>query len=164
MTAIEEMERRGEVIRAVIRGKIRDPDLADDLSQEVLLKCWLRYCAKGEVPPEGYAVRMAQNEVRSWGRKHGCRCQPESFKGDRQDTKQADPATTAEAREQSQTLALALEALPALYRESVRLSLIDGHSIREISEQKKVPLDTVKTQVRRARGILRDQLKGYILE
>lgn len=49
-----------------------------------------------------------------------------------------------------------IEGLPGLYREIARLCFVDNLGYREISEQTGVPVNTVKTRVRRAKAMLSD--------
>jgi RNA polymerase sigma-70 factor (ECF subfamily) len=164
MIAREEIESRWTVVRAVIRSRIRDPHLAEDLSQEVLLKCCRYFRDKGEVPPEGYVVQMALNECRSSARKRLAQRRPEGLSKDTEDTKQKEPVTTLEEREESRMVSLAFNALPPRYRETARLSLLDEWTARQIAEMIGLPVDTVKTRVRRARDILQNRLKVRVLD
>jgi len=154
----DEIESRCAIVRAVIRHRIRDPHLAEDLCQEVLLKCWRYFCVKGGPPPEGYLVQMALNECRSWARKRRTLCQQKAFKKDTKDIKQKEPATTLEEREGSKIVSSALDTLPPRYRETARLSLVEEWTIRQIAEVMRLSVDTVKTRVRRARAILQKRL------
>lgn len=47
-----------------------------------------------------------------------------------------------------------IEGLPDLYREIARLCFIDNLGYKEISEQTEVPINTVKTRIRRAKEML----------
>ena len=57
-------------------------------------------------------------------------------------------------REQTQTLKLLIDSLPARYRNLIVLRYFDELSYEEISEQLDLPLGTVKAQLFRARYLL----------
>ena len=52
-----------------------------------------------------------------------------------------------------------IEGLPELYREIARLCFLDNLGYKEISEKTGVPVNTVKTRVRRAKMILTDAMQ-----
>jgi len=52
-----------------------------------------------------------------------------------------------------------IEALPELYREVARLRLIEGLQYKEIAEELKMELNTVRTRIRRAKALI-DTLKA----
>jgi RNA polymerase sigma-70 factor (ECF subfamily) len=164
MSSDEAIERCEPVVRRVIRSRIRDLHSAEDLCQEALLKCCRYFRTKGEIPSEPYVVQMALNECRSWTRKHGRRCQPEYLDSDIQDAKGKGPATRLEERERLRAVFSAIDTLPSHYREAVRLRLLVEWPSSWIAKKMGMPIETVKTRVNRAKGMLRKKLKCLVMK
>lgn len=53
-----------------------------------------------------------------------------------------------------------IEGLPELYREIARLCFIDNLGYKEIAEKTQLPINTVRTRIRRAKGILSDVMQS----
>lgn len=58
-----------------------------------------------------------------------------------------------------ESLIRAIDGLPELYREAARLRFIHEYAYEEIASQLSLPLNTVRTRLRRAKGIILQQLK-----
>ena len=160
-----ELERRGEVVRAVIRSRIRDPHVGEDLSQEVLLKCLRCFREKGEIQPEGYFVQAALNACRTWARNQKVRSRSGILEDEHEDKKENDPATLLAKRERSRALFSAFDALPSpVSRGRPRLSLIDGWTASKIADKQGCPVSTIKTRIRRAKEMLQHRLKPQVLD
>ena len=56
---------------------------------------------------------------------------------------------------------LALEKLPADYREALFLSLVEGFSYREIAQMVGCPIGTVMSRIHRARKLMQRDLTGH---
>jgi len=63
-----------------------------------------------------------------------------------------------------ETVARALEELPAEYRVPVLLSAVDGFSYREIAQAMECPVGTVMSRLYRGRRMLERRLSGYARE
>ena len=57
---------------------------------------------------------------------------------------------------------MAIQALPALYREPFVLRHVNVWSYRQIAEMMNMPVDSVETRLVRARRFLRESLKGKV--
>jgi RNA polymerase sigma factor (sigma-70 family) len=70
----------------------------------------------------------------------------------------ADPLHAAEERELAERLDAALRALPETYRDSLTLRLVHGLEPVQIAHALGRPLETVRTQLRRGKELLREAL------
>ena len=75
-----------------------------------------------------------------------------------------DPETVVYGKECDAILMSAIQCLPDLYREAVRLHLVEDRSYREINRTLQVPIGTLKTWVYRARRQLRDRMGNRVLQ
>ncbi len=73
----------------------------------------------------------------------------------------ADPEETALRREREKALKEALNELPAVYREAVVLSDIEGLTYEEVGSALNINIGTVKSRIARGREELRRRLKGF---
>ncbi|MDO4543939.1 MAG: sigma-70 family RNA polymerase sigma factor [Clostridia bacterium] len=66
----------------------------------------------------------------------------------------------AEAEEKDSTVYEAVMKLPAKYRTAIHLHYYEGYSVAEIAKMTDANESTVKSWLFRARGLLKEQLKG----
>ena len=143
----------------------RDKSLAEDITQETFIKVWKNL---SKLDPERdkrpWILSIARNTTIDWLRKK----QPLTFSQLSNDEDQdfseqiADlgpwPDELFARQELGQLLANALDELPPVYREVVVLHQEGDLSLEEVSQVVGRPLNTVKSQYRRAllrlRGIL----------
>src|SRR5438067_726684 len=105
----------------ILKRRARNPDLADDLCQTVLLKSWAYSCRHGVLPPPSYIVQSGMNEFYSWHRRR----RPQQLAADfDQAARDSDPAGAAEAIDRGMVRAV-LDALPPRYRDVARLRFIE---------------------------------------
>jgi DNA-directed RNA polymerase specialized sigma24 family protein len=74
-----------------------------------------------------------------------------------------DPALTTEKTELSLLFVSLLNGLPPLYRDIALLHLVEGWTHKRIASDKGVPVNTIKTQFRRAKALLEEAVKRYFL-
>ncbi len=53
-----------------------------------------------------------------------------------------------------------IDGLPALYKEIARMCFVDNLGYKEIAEKTGIPLNTVKTRIRRAKDMLSETMQG----
>src|SRR5437762_3588871 len=56
-------------LQLVLRARIKNPHLVEDLCQTVLMKCWVHFQRKGALPSIPFIRRAGLNEFRSWLRR-----------------------------------------------------------------------------------------------
>jgi RNA polymerase sigma-70 factor, ECF subfamily len=140
-------------VRRYIRRRLNDAHLADDLSQDVMLKL---HEHRDRLPagPErqlAWALRTARNRV------------IDHYRARRPAEPLGEPATTSEARSPARELAACLprmlQHLPEPYRQAVELADLQGHSQQAIADQVGLSLPGVKSRVQRGRQRLGELLR-----
>ena len=141
----------------VIRRLASDQDEAEVIVQEAWLRAWRairRYVADGPLIP--WLVRIAINVARDRWRKKT----PLDFTdlGD-EETVLLDPTPGPEDRlshkEALERLARGVETLRPEYRMVIALRYDAGLSYKQIASVLEIPLNTVRTYLRRAKSVLR---------
>lgn len=128
----------------------RDRDLAQDITQDALLKAWQKLPTfRGDAPLRNWILRITHNTAISTLRRR--REEPRD-----PDTLPERPAPGSVPERIAGRLALeefahALDELDDLSRSIVVLREVEGLSYEEISQLLDVPLPTVKTRLLRAR-------------
>jgi RNA polymerase sigma-70 factor (ECF subfamily) len=130
-----------------------EPASRDDLFQEIFIKIHnasARYRAEQPLPP--WIFTIAANTVRSHFRKR--RVQGLVFPERRSNDPKSESASAQESLEAQETavwIDAALAHLPRKQREVFSLCGVQGLPQQQVSEILGMPLNTVKTQLRRAR-------------
>jgi len=150
----EALLQHADFLRGLARGLLAGAD-ADDVEQET----WLRALEKGprhDANLKGWLATVARNSARiMWrgekrrGRREGVVARPEGV---------PSAAEVASRVEIQSLLADAVKSLEEPYRTTVVLAFYDGLSPTEIAAQQGIPVDTVRTRIRRALQRLRAAL------
>jgi RNA polymerase sigma-70 factor (ECF subfamily) len=148
--------------------RIRDPQQAQDMAQDVLLKLWAareRYAPLGRTAQ--YLFTIARNHL--FNRLDAMSRRPRGESLDSGDPRvfrelprtasSEEAALRAWARAQVQK---AIEGLPVDQRQVVVLSRVEGLKYHEIAERLGVPVGTVKSRMHYAVCRLRERLNGII--
>jgi RNA polymerase sigma-70 factor (ECF subfamily) len=147
--------RYGNLVYSTALRVLRDPQLAEDMVQEIFLRLWRK--------PESYAAtrgkfstwltsvarNRAVDEVRSRNRRYRHEtASPEEQEREFPGPDTDDPALTAELADQRRLILVALSALPEEQRKTIELAYFGGLTQQEIAERLHQPLGTVKTRIR----------------
>ena len=150
----ELVHRRQSWLRNFLRRLCRDPALADDLAQQVLLQAWRALPRLQSVAAFGaWLRRLALNAYLAHLRSRP----PPAITLDAQQLESAAVTTLGEQLD----LDRALGRLPRDERLCVVLAYSEGMSHSEISAALQLPLGTVKSHVRRGAERLRALLHAY---
>jgi RNA polymerase sigma-70 factor (ECF subfamily) len=150
----ELVHRRQSWLRNFLRRLCRDPALADDLAQQVLLQAWRALPRLQSVAAFGaWLRRLALNAYLAQLRSRP----PPAITLDAQQLESAAVTTLGEQLD----LDRALGRLPRDERLCVVLAYSEGMSHSEISAALQLPLGTVKSHVRRGAERLRALLHAY---
>jgi RNA polymerase sigma-70 factor (ECF subfamily) len=142
-----------------------DPDLADDLTQEVSLRAFRSFGEfRGEASVYTWLYRIAVNVVlryRERRRETVSLDQPEvaELRAD----EAASPETTALRSDLRATVWAALERLPDDLRTTLILQVYEGLKYREVARVLNIPVGTVKSRLHTAMQRLREELKEHAL-
>jgi RNA polymerase sigma-70 factor (ECF subfamily) len=147
--------RYGNLVYSTALRVLRDPQLAEDMVQEIYLRLWRK--------PESYAAtrgkfstwltsvarNRAVDEVRSRNRRYRHEtASPEEQEREFPGPDTEDPALTAELADQRRLILVALAALPEEQRKTIEMAYFGGLTQQEIAERLDQPLGTVKTRIR----------------
>ncbi|WP_251555380.1 RNA polymerase sigma factor [Neobacillus muris] len=137
---------------------VKDTYLAEDLSHEILVKCYLtRKQFNGNCSFSSWLYRMARNHCIDFLRK-ACRHRDLLY-GDIElldHTEVCTPEFEALTRCEKEELQNKLRQLPSKYEEVITLYYLKERSLKEMEEQLNVKLSTIKTRLFRAKRMLRE--------
>jgi RNA polymerase sigma-70 factor (ECF subfamily) len=147
-----------ERLHRYFRSRISDPDLVEDLLQEVLLKAFAK---KGQVRDDerltAWINRIANHVLIDHYRQKG-RLQPEAEFGEHLPDSESNPPETDRTREFSACLLPMIQGMPEPYREALLLTELGGLSQKELAERLGISYSGAKSRVQRGREKLRERL------
>ena len=161
------LERHTRRVRDYVRMLVKDNDVADDLTQEVLIKVVKvldegRYTDKGRFLP--WMLRIAHNRVLDYFRANKqVKTVTESSAGfDILGSKNlAEPSIEDQlvSEQQAEEVRALIELLPEEQREVVKMRYYDGLSFKEIAEHTGVSINTALGRMRYALINMRQMIK-----
>lgn len=161
------LERHARRVRDYVRMLVKDNDVADDLTQEVLIKVVKvldegRYTDKGKFQP--WLLRIARNRVLDYFRaQKQVKTVSESSAGfDILGSKNfAEPSIEDRlvSEQQAEEVCQLIEQLPAEQREVVKMRYYEGMSFKEIAEHTGVSINTALGRMRYALINMRQMIK-----
>ena len=161
------LERHARRVRDYVRMLVKDNDVADDLTQEVLIKVVKvldegRYTDKGRFQP--WLLRIAHNRVLDYFRaQKQVKTVSESSAGfDILGSKNfAEPSIEDRlvSEQQAKEVRQLIELLPAEQREVVKMRYYEGLSFKEIAEHTGVSINTALGRMRYALINMRQMIK-----
>jgi len=155
--AFEALYRRltGRIYALCLR-MARDPQRAEELTQDVFVRAWERIGSfRGESQFTTWLHRLAVNVVLQAGRTKGRRESREHLVAEPGDYMER---VTREMPGTRVDIERAIAALPEGARTVLVLRDIEGYKYDEIAEMQGVALGTVKAQIHRARRMMREKL------
>jgi len=157
-------DRYGRVVYSVVLRIVRNQGVAEDLVQEAFLRIWNRIHGfdgeKGSLV--GWVLAVARNRAVDYCRSLPGRQQERTMELDRME----EPSVFGDLDEsllQNDRVRLLRDAfarLNANQRAVIELAYFEGLTHTEMAERLEEPLGTVKTRVRTALQILRQELAG----
>ena len=147
-------------VRGFVGRRVNEPNAADDITQDVLLKVHQRLA---ELPSDeklpAWVFAVARNALTDHFRARAVR--------EHADVAELPPAVTDRSEEEDQRDAVSglatclkrmVEHLPEPYREAMRLADIEGLPQQEIADRAGISLSGAKSRVQRARQQLREMI------
>jgi len=149
------------LVHGVVLGVVRNPALAEEVTQEVLVEAW-RTAPRFD-PDRGSArswlLTMARRRAVDRVRAVQASVDRDASVGAREIERDVDVVSEAvEIRLEQQQVRRCLDGLTEVQREAVSLAFYAGHTHREVARLLDVPLGTVKTRLRDGLIRLRDCL------
>lgn len=156
------MTNYGQDILQLVYTYVRDNALAEDLTQEIFIKCYRALSNyKGQATLKTWLWRIAINHtkdyLKSWHTRHMTVTEAQQFEHltDNESVEQM-----IEQQESQRTVIDAVMKLPIKYRELVYLHYFEEYSLQEMAQILKVNRNTLKTRLRKARMLLGEHLEG----
>ena len=154
-------DRYGRVVYALILRVVRDTGIAEDLVQETFLRVWNRVggfdADKGAIGP--WLLAVARNRAIDYLRSASGR---ERNSLELEETEHPSLYRDMESEifesDRARRVKAAVQKLSPQYRQVIELAYFEGLSHTEMAERMGQPLGTVKTWVRTALKMLRDDL------
>jgi len=138
------------------------PDLADDIIQEVFIKVWTkRDMLTGISVFEYYLQRMARNQLLDHIKLKKIQQKHETNYAVSKDQQQSDTVDFLQFKEYHQIAQRAMASLPERRKYLLRLSLVDGYSLDEIADMTRLSKAVVKKQLFKANRFMRDYIKEH---
>ncbi|HNR88707.1 MAG TPA: sigma-70 family RNA polymerase sigma factor [Spirochaetota bacterium] len=150
------------MVYSIGRRFLRNDDDARDFAQEVLIKAFDKLGTfKGSAPFRAWLARIAYN--------HGINAvkaarDPGTLAEEALESRGATPERSYEHNEIRALLERAVEALPENFRLCLDCYFFYGMPYADICEMTGIPVNTIKSNVFRAKQMLRDALRGTIAE
>lgn len=142
----------------------RDPDVAEDILQEVFLRM-NTYAAsiRSDAPLAPWLYRVTINLTYTWFARHKFLAPLDEFIERLIGPIRHRPENAAEHRDGREAVQEAIEALPFNQRIVVILHYLNDLSLQEIAEIQNCPVGTIKSRLYYARETLRQQLEAKSL-
>jgi RNA polymerase sigma-70 factor (ECF subfamily) len=162
-------DRYGDLVYSTALRVLRDPHLAQDISQEVFVRLWRK--PQSFDPERGrfltWLISVTRNravdEIRSRGRRQRHEtASPEERQREIPAGEADDPVRSAHLSEQARTVRGALAQLPSEQQQVIELAYFGGLTQKEIADRLDQPLGTVKTRIRLGMQKLRAALSPEI--
>ena len=159
VSAFEVLVRRHHsVIVASTLRIVRNRATAEDLTQEAMFRAWRKIGEfRGDAQFRSWVYRIATNLALNQVQR--------SRESTAEFPIEPAPARSAESvaigSEFGEAWAEAINTLPAELREPYRLREAEELSYQEIADQLDIPLNTVRTRIHRARGIMMERMQAW---
>ncbi len=152
----------GDAVFRLAYSVVRDRALAEDVTQDTMLKAWLALPTfRGDSSMRGWVMRIAHNTAISTLRSRRAYVTDPVDLPEATDEPQRLPEQRLEDSQVRSDFEEALDTLDDLSRSVVVLREIEGLSYDEIARLLDVPLPTVKTRLLRARRKLASALREW---
>jgi RNA polymerase sigma-70 factor (ECF subfamily) len=158
------LARLRDALRAFILSRVKDPALADDITQETLLRLHAKFDTLRDADRlEAWVFQIARRAVADHFR---AARSSEPFDEDTHlppsDASVPEPLAAEEEtlrRELAAYVRSVVEGLPAIYRDALRLTEFEGVPQVELARRLGLSVSAAKSRVQRARALVRQELE-----
>lgn len=143
---------------------LRNPEEAEDFAQDVFVRAYERLRSfSGQVPFSAWLYRVAFNLAVN--RYHVRQRKPKQVPMEGAGlTGGTGPEGQVLDEEMTKVLKEKLEELPKIYQLVLKMRFFEGFAYSGMARALRVPVNTAKSYVHRAKGILRTKLRSYLEE
>lgn len=155
------MRRHNPRVYRAVRSILRDEAESEDAMQQTYVQAFSHLSGfTGGSKFSTWLTRIAMNEalmrVRKKGRAERALAVPEAEQGEAM--QEPSPEARAETREMTAVLEVAVDRLPEMYRSVFMLREVEELSTAEAAEVLSVSEDVIKTRLRRAKALVREEI------
>jgi RNA polymerase sigma-70 factor, ECF subfamily len=138
-----------EKLKNFLLKRVNDPEIANDLLQEVFLKIHLKLpLLKEEKKVENWVFQIAYNQLNDFYRAKS------KNKTDHLEIDIAEPVTASD-HELGDCLVPFIESLPEVYKQAVIMSEIEGMKQKEVAEKLGISVSGAKSKIQRGRAMIK---------
>lgn len=159
----EIMTRYGQDILQLVYSYVRNKPLAEDLTQDIFVKCYKAlHTYQKTAKLKTWLFKIASNHCKDYLRSWYFRKVTVTEKMAEMTGSSGENVEQAVLEhEQEQTLADAVLKLPMKYREVIYLFYFEELSLKEIEAILDVNQNTIKSRLKRAKTLLKEELEGF---
>lgn len=159
----EIMSRYGQDILQLTYSYVKNKTIAEDLTQEIFIKCYKSlHTYKQNAKMKTWLCTIAANHCKDYLRSWYFRKVTVSEKiADLTGTTKNNVEDLVLENEEDHELAFAVMSLPMKYREVIFLFYFEEMSIKEIESVLDINQNTIKSRLKRAKGLLKEELEGF---
>ena len=141
----------------------RNTEDAEDFSQDVFIRAFDKLKTfKGDVPFSGWLYKLAFNLAVNTYRVKRFNLSPLEAHGEIEDSS-INPESSAIEHETQNIIQKLVSSLPESYHIVIKMHYFDGLSYPEIAEITEIPVNTIKSHIRRAKELISSGLKRLSL-
>ncbi|HXP84198.1 MAG TPA: sigma-70 family RNA polymerase sigma factor [Bryobacteraceae bacterium] len=157
-------DRYGRLVYSLILRVVRDSGTAEDLVQETFIRVWNRVqsfdAQKGSIAP--WILAVARNRAIDYLRSAQARHDPMELNQMDHPSLYSEMESDLLNRDSARRVQTAMQKLPESQRQVIELAYFEGMSQSEMAERMGQPLGTIKTWVRTALRVLREELSTAV--
>jgi RNA polymerase sigma-70 factor (ECF subfamily) len=157
-------DRYGRLVYSLILRIVRDSGTAEDLVQETFIRVWNRAqsfdAQKGSIAP--WLLAVARNRAIDYLRSAQARHDPVELNQMDHPSLHREMETDLLNRDSARRIQTAMRKLPEPQRKVIELAYFEGLSQSEMADRMGQPLGTIKTWVRAALRVLREELGAAV--
>jgi RNA polymerase sigma-70 factor, ECF subfamily len=157
-------DKYGRLVYSLILRVVRDSGTAEDLVQETFLRVWNRVqsfdAKKGSIAP--WILAVARNRAIDYLRSAQSRHDPAELSQMDHPSLYSEMETDLLNRDSTRRIQTAMQKLPETQRQVIEFAYFEGLSQTEMAERMGQPLGTIKTWVRSALRVLREELGAAV--
>ncbi|MBA2176050.1 sigma-70 family RNA polymerase sigma factor [Halobacillus locisalis] len=163
--AIQEiMDTYGQSVLQLVYAYVKNKAVAEDLTQEIFVKCYKnlhKYNGKSKLKTWlwSIAINHSKDYLRSWYNRNVVVSERKVMRVEDGD---AGPEEEVIQNDVDKELVNAIMKLPTKYREVIYLYYYEELNTREMAKVLRINENTIKTRLKRAKVMLKEQLGGSL--